>query len=144
MTSMSQACMAEMLARSITTSAPRSRMRVVTCLLIGAALAISPVETSVRAETPDYVGTWSADLANCRKPQESQSAPLVLKTGGYDQHETHCAFKSVTASGDGEWKISAECTVEGNAQSESFTITVSGDTLTLTNAAGSSDLLRCP
>jgi hypothetical protein len=90
-----------------------------------------------------YPGTWATDLAQCKVGQERQEAPLVLTEKGYDQHETHCAFKSVDG-GEGEWKVKSDCTVEGNAEPYDFTLTVSGDTLTVTDEAGSRDLLRCP
>jgi hypothetical protein len=69
-------------------------------------------------------------------------SPLVLSKDGYDQHETHCKFKSVDGA-DGEWKVKSDCTVEGNAEPYDFTLTVSGDTLTVTDEAGSRDLLAC-
>jgi hypothetical protein len=89
-----------------------------------------------------YVGTWASDLAQCKVPQERQEAPLVLSKDGYDQHETHCKFKSVNGA-DGEWKVTSDCTIEGSAEPYDFTLTVSGDTLTVTDAAGARDLLAC-
>ncbi len=95
-----------------------------------------------RAADPAYVGTWASDLAQCKVPQERQEAPLVLSKDGYDQHETHCTFKSVEGA-DGEWKVKSDCTVEGSAEPYDFTLIVSGDTLTLTDETGSRDLLLC-
>ncbi len=95
-----------------------------------------------RAADPAYVGTWASDLAQCKVPQERQEAPLVLSKDGYDQYETHCTFKSVDGA-DGEWKVKSDCTVEGTAESYEFTLTVSGDTLTLTDDTGARDLLLC-
>lgn len=91
---------------------------------------------------PGYVGTWASDLAQCKVGQDRQEAPLVFSKDGYDQYETHCRFKSAEPS-DSDWKVSADCTVEGNAQPYDFTLTVSGDTLTLTDDTGARDLLRC-
>ena len=54
----------------------------------------------------------------------------------------HCTFKSVTEK-VGDYKVTGDCTVEGNAQSCDFTLTVSGDTLTFTDEAGARDFLRC-
>ena len=45
---------------------------------------------------------------------------------------------------DGDFKIFADCTVEGNAQAADFTLRVSGDTLTFTDETGPRDFLRCP
>ncbi|MDQ8700519.1 hypothetical protein [Hyphomicrobium sp. LHD-15] len=97
---------------------------------------------SAHAADPAYVGTWASDLGQCKVAQERQEAPLVLSKDGYDQHETHCKFKSVDGA-DGEWKVKSDCTVEGNAEPYDFTLTVSGDTLTVTDEAGSRDLLAC-
>lgn len=95
-----------------------------------------------RAADPAYVGTWASDLAQCKVPQERQEAPLVLSKDGYDQYETHCTFKSVDGA-DGEWKVKSDCTVEGAAEPYDFTLTVSGETLTVTDDTGSRDLLLC-
>ncbi|HML42363.1 MAG: hypothetical protein JNN24_06460 [Hyphomicrobium zavarzinii] len=115
-----------------------------TTLSLGfAALAAVLAATApARAADPSYVGTWASDLAQCKVGQDRQEAPLVLSKDGYDQHETHCKFKSVDGA-DGEWKVSSECTIEGSAEPYNFTLTVSGDTLTVTDEAGSRDLLAC-
>ena len=36
--------------------------------------------------------------------QENQNAPLVIAKDRYDQHESHCTFKSVDGK-DSDWKI---------------------------------------
>jgi hypothetical protein len=95
------------------------------------------------AETAAYVGTWSTDAAQCNTPQEQDGAPMVVAPDRYDQHETHCTFTSVEGAAP-DWKIKADCSVEGNTQPAEFGFTVSGDTLTITDAAGARDLLRCP
>ena len=74
--------------------------------------------------------------------QENQNAPLVIAKDRYDQHESHCTFKSVDGK-DSDWKIGADCTVEGSATPYDFTLTVSGDTLTFTDSGGARDFLRC-
>jgi hypothetical protein len=107
-------------------------------IVVAALTAIAPA----RAGDAPYVGTWALELGNCGAGQESQEAPLVIAKDRYDQHEAHCTFKSVAEKG-GDFKISADCTVEGNAQAHDFTLTVSGDTLTFTDEAGSHDFLRC-
>lgn len=105
-----------------------------------AAVAIAP--GSAKAEAPSYVGTWASDLAQCKAAQDRPEAPLLLKEKGFDQHETHCAFTSVSGADD-EWKVRADCRVEGNAEPYDFLLTVSGNTLSLTDEAGTRDLLRC-
>ena len=97
---------------------------------------------SASAADQDFTGTWSLDPANCSAGQENQNAPLVMTKERYDQHESHCAFKSVEG-GNGEWKIAAECTVEGGQMPYDFSLTLSGDTLTFTDSGGPRDFLRC-
>jgi len=94
------------------------------------------------ADDPAFVGKWSLDPANCNAGQETESAPLVIARDRYDQHESHCAFKSVEG-GNGEWKFASECTVEGSAMPYDFSLTLSGDTLTFTDSGGQRDFLRC-
>lgn len=106
---------------------------------LAAVIAASPVRAG-----SDYSGRWAADLANCRTPQERADAPLILSPKGYDQHESHCKFKSVKESGAGEWVADAECSVEGDSLPMTLDLTVSGDTLTIKDSAGARDLLRCP
>jgi hypothetical protein len=109
----------------------------------GATLAATLVASvAAHAGDPAFVGTWASDLAQCKVGQDRQEAPLVLSKDGYDQHETHCKFKSVDGA-DGEWKVTSDCTIEGSAEPYDFTLTVSGDTLTVTDEAGSRDLLAC-
>jgi len=98
--------------------------------------------TAARADDPVFVGTWATDLAQCKVGQDRQEAPLVLSKDGYDQYETHCKFKSVDFK-DGEWTIASDCTVEGSAEPYNFKLTLSGDTLTVTDDAGARDLLAC-
>jgi hypothetical protein len=107
--------------------------------LIAAATALA---LPARADDAPYVGTWALDIANCKTPQDSQDAPLVIAKDRYDQHEVHCTFKSVDAK-ESDYRVAGDCIVEGNAQSYDFTLTVSGDTLTFTDEAGARDFLRC-
>lgn len=120
-------------------------MRIATgslALALSALAAALAASGPAAAADPAYVGTWATDLAQCKVGQDRQEAPLVLRKDGYDQHETHCTFKSVDGA-DGDWKVKADCTVEGSAAPYDFTLTVSGDTLTVTDEAGSRDLLLC-
>lgn len=112
-------------------------------MLALAAVAITLLGVSAARADTSYVGTWATDIAQCKVGQERQEAPLVLSKGGYDQHETHCTFKSIDGA-DGEWKVKSDCTVEGAAEPYDFTLTVSGDTLTITDETGARDLLKCP
>jgi hypothetical protein len=109
-------------------------------LSVGLAVAI----VAGPAMAADYTGTWAADLANCKTPQEEADAPLVLTSKGYDQHEIHCKFEALKSSGAGEWSSMAACSVEGDSQTVDTKLTVSGETLTLTEDGVSRDLLRCP
>jgi hypothetical protein len=107
-----------------------------------ALIAITTACAAARADDTAFVGTWSLDPANCSAPQESQNAPLVIAKDRYDQHESHCTFKSVKG-GNGEWKVNSDCTVEGSQMPYDFGLTLSGDTLTFTDSGGPRDFLRC-
>lgn len=111
-------------------------------LTLGLAIAIAAHGTASAAE--EFAGTWAADLANCKTPQSRQDAPLILSAKGYDQHETHCKFSGLKPAGAGEWTAAAQCSVEGDTQSFDVRLTLSGQTLTLSEDGGGRDLLRCP
>ncbi len=111
-------------------------------LTLGLAIAIAANGTASAAE--EFAGTWAADLANCKTPQSRQDAPLILSAKGYDQHETHCKFSGLKPAGAGEWTAAAQCSVEGDTHSFDVRLTLSGQTLTLSEDGGGRDLLRCP
>jgi hypothetical protein len=102
---------------------------------------LAPGESS--AEDRTYMGTWAAKRAQCRLGQDRQDAPLVLTRNGYDQHETHCRFGSVRAQGKDTWRVPAKCSVQGDAQSHTFTFTVAGSRLTIRDRHGVRALRRC-
>ncbi len=118
-------------------NSPRS---LIAAFVSGAAMALAVLP----AHAADYAGTWAADLASCKIEQDSQDAPLILTAKGYDQHETHCQFEGLKSSGPGEWSGKSACSVEGDSQAFDVKLTVSGDTLTLTEDGAARDLLRCP
>ncbi len=92
----------------------------------------------------EFAGKWAADLENCKLRQDSADAPVVMSAKGYDQHEAHCTFNGLASAGENEWSGKAACSVEGDQQSIVIELTLSGDTLTLTEDGNSRDLLRCP
>jgi hypothetical protein len=108
------------------------------CSVLAGLASIAPA----RAADAPYVGTWSLEPRNCGTGQEREEAPLVIAKDRYDQHESHCTFKSVEEK-DGDFRIAADCTVEGGQVAHNFTLTVSGDTLTVADEAGARDFLRC-
>ena len=117
-------------------------------LLVCAAAALSLSASNAAragADAPDgtpYVGTWGVDAEHCKTDQDKDGAPYIFTKEGYDQHEAHCTFKSVTQS-EGEFKFTSECTVEGDVQSDDTVITISGDTLRWGDGSGAPDLMRC-
>jgi hypothetical protein len=114
-------------------------------MILSAALASGAMFAAAPVSAADgYAGKWAADLSNCGKPQSSPDAPLILTGKGYDQHEAHCTFEGLKSTGAGDWGAKAACKVEGDSQSIDVTLTVSGDTLTLTEDGSARDLLRCP
>jgi len=118
----------------------RATMRIIYRSLAALALTLAFALTPAAAQ--DFVGKWALDPANCGVAQESENAPLIIAKDRYDQHESHCAFKSVEG-GNGEWKIASECAVEGSPMPYDFSLTLSGDTLTVTDSGGPRDFLRC-
>ena len=78
-----------------------------TLLASASALLIAALLGSggARADDPPFVGKWSLDPNYCSTGQEDQNAPLVIAKDRYDQHESHCTFKSVEGK-DSDWKIS--------------------------------------
>jgi hypothetical protein len=109
-----------------------------TCIL----LLLAATRPAGAADDAPYVGVWSLELRNCGAGQGSEDAPMLVAKDRYDQHETHCTFKSVEAN-DADYKTSADCTVEGDTQTADITLTVSGDTLTFTDETSARDFLRC-
>jgi hypothetical protein len=95
------------------------------------------------AQSPGYVGTWASNAKQCAIDQSMQGAPLILKRNGYDQHEAHCTFTSVTAAGADTWRVRARCSVEGDRQNHTLTLTVKGNRLTLRDERGARTMVRC-
>lgn len=120
--------------------APRSTRTVMSAFAFAAMIACA----AMPAHAADYAGKWAADLAQCKTGQDSQDAPLILTAKGYDQHEAHCTFDGLKSSGAGEWAGKAACSIEGDKQTIDVKLTISGDTLTLTEDGAARDLLRCP
>jgi hypothetical protein len=98
--------------------------------------------TPALAQSPAYAGTWASEPAQCRVGQEEENAPMVMRRDGYDQHEAHCRFTSVSPKGAG-WSVRARCVVEGNNVNVNLTLAVSGDRLTVRDARGPSIYRRC-
>lgn len=107
------------------------------------AVALLPAATlgAPRTIAPAYVGTWG-DAASCKLPQDDQGAPMIIKAGGYDRHETHCTFSGLKKKGN-TWSGRETCTVEGSKQRGKITMTVDGDTLTIDEGPGPRTLSRC-
>lgn len=119
------------------------------CLLSAATMvagasaeAATPARAANAAANPPYVGTWAAEPAGCKVPQDSQGAPMIVRRNRYDQHEAHCAFKSVRRSSSAWW-VSAQCVVEGSKQRDRFTLRVKGDTLVMAHGKNGITMKRC-
>lgn len=115
--------------------------RVLGVVLATSAMTISGV---AQAKDPAYVGKWAKTTAACKKPSDTLDAPTVLKARSYDQFETHCGFTSV-ANQIFRWRAKVRCSVEGNIQTDTLTMTVTGKTLTYRWGQGgrSQVLKRC-
>ncbi|WP_417482500.1 hypothetical protein [Maricaulis sp.] len=77
-----------------------------------------------QAAEPAYVGTWGVDLAQCAVGQEYEQPPMILRADGYDQHEAHCDFDSVSETGPAQWHISGHCSVEGDKQTVEYNLAI--------------------
>jgi hypothetical protein len=100
------------------------------------------VATPALAQTPAYIGTWATEPAQCRVGQEEENAPMIMRRDGYDQHEAHCRFTSVSPKG-AAWSVRARCMVEGNNMSLNLALAVTGDRLTVRDEHGPSTYQRC-
>jgi hypothetical protein len=120
--------------------AHRSPRTAILRIIFGAMIGLA----AMPAHAADYAGRWAADLTKCQTGQDSPDAPLILTAKGYDQHEAHCKFDGLKSAGAGEWAGKAACSIEGDSRSVDVKLTVSGDTLTLTEDGAARDLLRCP
>ncbi|MBU2581816.1 MAG: hypothetical protein KJ622_08870 [Alphaproteobacteria bacterium] len=116
-------------------------MRHTAAAAVAFGLFISANNFALAAE-PAYVGTWGTDAAQCSVPQDQQGAPMAISAAGYDQHEAHCEFKTVSGQAP-TWKVSALCSVEGDRQEAAFTLTVDGNQLMVADAYGSQTLMKC-
>lgn len=116
----------------------------ITGMLFTAGLAIWAAMPVAAASDLPFAGTWATNPAECEVPQDLAGAPMILTSKGYDQHETHCTFAGLTASGESQWTTKAECSVEGDSQSFDWRLSLAGSRLTITDDAGSSEYERCP
>lgn len=100
-------------------------------LMIGIGIA-ALVATAVAAHAgqPAYVGKWGKDADQCKSGQEISNAPMLIRKGGYDSHEVHCTFTSIKRSGT-TWNMKTKCSVEGDQQTGTLTLSVKGKTLTV-------------
>jgi hypothetical protein len=112
---------------------------------IGALVAIAGLVMTIgahAAEDAPYIGTWGTDPEHCNVAQDQEGAPFVFRKDGYDQHEAHCTFKSVTGTGS-EFKFTSECMVEGDVMTDDTVITITGDKLVWGDGTGAPALMRC-
>ena len=106
-------------------------------------IALTAGASAASARDQAYVGTWAANPAQCRIGQELEDAPLVIKARRYDQHETHCEFRSVVRQG-AQWLVKAQCSVQGDKQTSNFTLAVDKDRLTRKEGGGVQTYRLCP
>ncbi len=104
-------------------------------------LAIAIASPTLAAE-PVYVGVWGSTRAQCQLGQDNPNAPMAVRSRGYDQHEAHCTFASVTPAGSG-WNVRANCSVEGDKQRTAFQLSVRGNRLIMTSGGSARTFVRC-
>ena len=106
----------------------------------------APAATQPAAE-PAYVGTWGNDLAQCAIEQEYEQPPMIMRADGFDQHEAHCEFDTVTETGPAQWSAAGSCSVEGDLQDIDYNMAiVDGNLLHWSGDARKEawTLVRCP
>ncbi|MBL8564498.1 MAG: hypothetical protein JNM89_02135 [Hyphomicrobiaceae bacterium] len=118
-----------------------------TALVIAAAAVTGPA----LAAEPAYVGVWSKRMEHCSTKQDKPGAPMVVTEKGFDQHDLHCSFEKIApvaapASGSPavpELSVLANCEWKGNATKMEMTWSVSGETLSITDKGGITQLKKC-
>ncbi len=98
--------------------------------------------TVAAGKSTAYEGTWAEDPTQCGKEQDVEDAPMVMGRGRFDQHEAHCTFKSISGNAN-EWKVTAECSVEGDSQAYEFGMSVADKQLAMVDDAGTHIYARC-
>ncbi len=120
-----------------------------TALLIAAA-ALALTGPTLAAE-PAYVGVWSKRMEHCSTKPDKPGAPMVVTATGFDQHDLHCSFEKIepvpTAAGASpaapELSVLANCEWKSNATKMEMTWSVSGETLSITDKGGITQLKKC-
>jgi hypothetical protein len=116
-------------------------LRVLVAVALFAAAALA--SRSAAAQTPPFVGKWASQAPQCRLGQQAENAPMIIRRDGYDQHETHCKFKSVRPQMPA-YAVKAQCQVEGDTQDVDMVFQVAGNRLTIRDEAGARVLQKCP
>lgn len=99
------------------------------------------------ADQPAYVGTWGTDLAQCAIEQDYEQPPMIMRADGFDQHEAHCEFDTITETGPAEWAVTGQCSVEGDAQAIDYNMAIVDGNLQHWSGDARKDawtLVRCP
>ena len=113
-------------------------------LAFGGALALASIALGpTTASAQSYVGTWGANPVQCVIDQSLQAAPMIVRRDRYDQHETHCKFANIRKSGKASWRVRARCSVEGDRQAHTFTMSVQGNFMTVRDGRGARNFVRC-
>ena len=112
-------------------------MRILIAGLLTTAMAFGA--GTADAGQPAYVGKWGKDAAQCKNGQEIKNAPMLIAKNGYDSHEVHCSFSSIKKSGN-TWTMKTKCSVAGDQQVGTLTLSVADQTLTVD---GNWKLKRC-
>ena len=67
---------------------------------------------------------------------------MIMTATGFDQHEAHCTFVTVKATPSG-WTVVANCSVEGDRQTQTFRLAVERNALTMTRGNIKRRFTRC-
>lgn len=113
------------------------------------AVPVSPIKGGAEPTVaqPAYVGTWGVDLGQCAITQDYEQPPMIMRADGFDQHEAHCDFDTITMTGPAEWYVTGQCSVEGDAQPLDYNMAIIDGNLVHWSGNArkeASTLVRCP
>lgn len=99
---------------------------------------LAGVAGSAVAETPAFMGNWATD-ASC--PSHDI---VTYGTESIESDYQSCTYQSITQNGENSWTVQAGCGYEGEINTVSFDLTVSGDTMREERVgAPALDYVRC-
>jgi hypothetical protein len=92
-----------------------------------------PKQPTSDREQPGYVGRWTSNKTWCSNNADTtDEIPIVYEKDTIRGYDHTCSFKNVSLIGS-EWTVSSRCVGEGEEWNYNFRMTVSGDTMIITD-----------